>query len=156
MTYNFNKITDRKNTNAIKYDLAVARGKPADVLSLWVADMDFPTAPAILEALHEKINHGIFGYSVPDQRFYDAVAKWMKEEHDFDIERRWIVTTPGVVFAIACAIKAFSSEGEAVLIQTPVYYPFKNMIKAIRKCFIRAKNTIIIRIILNNITNKCT
>lgn len=130
MTYNFNKITDRKNTNAIKYDLAVARGKPADVLSLWVADMDFPTAPAILEALHEKINHGIFGYSVPDQRFYDAVAKWMKEEHDFDIERRWIVTTPGVVFAIACAIKAFSSEGEAVLIQTPVYYPFKNMIEA--------------------------
>lgn len=130
MTYDFNKITDRKNTNAIKYDLAVARGKPADVLSLWVADMDFPTAPAILEALHEKINHGIFGYSVPDQRFYDAVAKWMKEEHDFDIERRWIVTTPGVVFAIACAIKAFTGEGEAVLIQTPVYYPFKNMIEA--------------------------
>lgn len=130
MIYDFNKITDRKNTNAIKYDLAVARGKPADVLSLWVADMDFPTAPAILEALHEKVNHGIFGYSVPGEDFYDAVKNWQKTEHDFDIARHWVVTTPGVVFAISCAIKAFTREGEAVIIQTPVYYPFKNMILA--------------------------
>ena len=130
MIYDFNKITDRRGTNAVKLDLAVARGKPADVLSLWVADMDFPTAPVILDALHEKVSHGIFGYSVPDQRFFDAVKNWMKTEHDFDIERRWIVTTPGVVFATTCAIKAFAAEEEAVLIQTPVYYPFKNMIEA--------------------------
>ena len=128
--YDFNKITDRHGTNAIKYDLAVARGKPEDVLSLWVADMDFPTAPAILEALHEKVNHGIFGYSVPDENFYETVKNWQKTEHDFDIARHWVVTTPGVVFAIACAIKAFTREGEAVIIQTPVYYPFKNMILA--------------------------
>ena len=128
--YDFNKVTDRHGTNAIKYDLAVARGKPADVLSLWVADMDFPTAPAILEALHEKVNHGIFGYSVPDENFYETVKNWQKTEHDFDIARHWVVTTPGVVFAIACAIKAFTREGEAVIIQTPVYYPFKNMIFA--------------------------
>ena len=130
MIYDFNKITDRKNTNAIKYDLAVARGKPADVLSLWVADMDFPTAPAILGALHEKVNHGIFGYSVPGEDFYEAVKNWQKTEHNFDIARHWVVTTPGVVFAISCAIKAFTREGEAVIIQTPVYYPFKNMILA--------------------------
>ena len=128
--YDFNKVTDRHGTNAIKYDLAVARGKPADVVSLWVADMDFPTAPAILEALHAKVNHGIFGYSVPDEDFYEAVKNWQKTEHDFDIARHWVVTTPGVVFAIACAIKAFTREGEAVIIQTPVYYPFKNMILA--------------------------
>ena len=128
--YDFNKVTDRHGTNAIKYDLAVARGKPADVVSLWVADMDFPTAPAILEALHEKVNHGIFGYSVPDENFYETVKNWQKTEHDFDIARHWVVTTPGVVFAIACAIKAFTREGEAVIIQTPVYYPFKNMIFA--------------------------
>ena len=128
--YDFNKVTDRHGTNAIKYDLAVARGKPADVLSLWVADMDFPTAPAILEALHAKVNHGIFGYSVPDENFYETVKNWQKTEHDFDIARHWVVTTPGVVFAIACAIKAFTREGEAVIIQTPVYYPFKNMILA--------------------------
>lgn len=130
MEYDFNQITVRKNTNAIKYDLAVARGKPADVLPLWVADMDFPTAPAILEALHEKVNHGIFGYSVPGEDFYETVKNWQKTEHDFDIARHWVVTTPGVVFAIACAIKAFTREGEAVIIQTPVYYPFKNMILA--------------------------
>ena len=129
MEYNFNKITDRHNTNACKLDLAVIRGKPADVLSLWVADMDFPTSPAILEALHKKIDHGIFGYSCMDEPFHTALAAWMKKEHNFTFERRELVTTPGVVFATACAIKAFTKEGESVLIQTPVYYPFKNMIE---------------------------
>ncbi len=128
MKYDFNKITDRRGTNAVKLDLAVARGKPADVLSLWVADMDFPTAPEILAALHKKVDHGIFGYSAPDAAFFDAVKKWQKEEHDFEVDSKWIVTTPGVVFAISCAIKAFTDEGDSVLIQTPVYYPFKNMI----------------------------
>ena len=130
MTYDFNTITDRKGTNAIKYDLALARGKPADALPLWVADMDFPTAPEILKALHDKVSHGIFGYSAPCEDFYEAVKKWQKEEHDFSVERKWIVTTPGVVFAIVSAIRAFTEKGEAVLIQTPVYYPFKNMILA--------------------------
>lgn len=129
MKYDFNKITDRRGTNAVKLDLAVARGKPADVLSLWVADMDFPTAPEILAALHKKVDHGIFGYSAPDAAFFDAVKKWQKEEHDFEVDSKWIVTTPGVVFAISCAIKVFTDEGDSVLIQTPVYYPFKNMIE---------------------------
>ncbi|MCR5401297.1 MAG: pyridoxal phosphate-dependent aminotransferase [Treponema sp.] len=130
MGFDFNKITDRANTNACKIDLATIRGKPADVLSLWVADMDFPTSPAILEVLHNKIDHGIFGYSCLDEEFHQALAKWMKEEHNFTFERSQLVTTPGVVFAISSAIKAFTKEGEAVLIQTPVYYPFKNMIEA--------------------------
>lgn len=133
--FDFNKVTDRHNTNSIKTDLAVPRGKPEDVLPLWVADMDFPTAPCILEALHKKIDHGIFGYSCADQNYFDAVKNWMHIEHNFEIERSWIVTTPGVVFAIACAIKAFTKENEAVIIQTPAYYPFKNMIDLNnRKC----------------------
>ncbi len=130
MSYNFNQITDRHNTNACKIDLAVARGKPADVLSLWVADMDFPTAPAILQALHQKIDHGIFGYSCLDEEFHTALASWMKNEHNFTFDRRELVTTPGVVFAISSAIKAFTKEGDSVLIQSPVYYPFKNIIEA--------------------------
>ncbi len=130
MSYDFNHITDRHGTNAVKLDLAVPRGKPADVLSLWVADMDFPTSPAILEALHKKIDHGIFGYSCLDESFHKALADWMKNEHNFTFDRRELITTPGVVFAIASAIKAFTKEGESVLIQTPVYYPFKNMIEA--------------------------
>ena len=129
MNYNFNTVTDRHGTNSIKTDLAVIRGKPADVLSLWVADMDFPTAPAILDALHNKVDHGIFGYSCLDESFFSALKNCMLVEHDFSPDRHDLVTTPGVVFGIACAIKAFTKEGEAVIIQTPVYYPFKNMIE---------------------------
>ena len=129
MSYNFNTVIDRHGTNCIKTDLAVIRGKPADVLSLWVADMDFPTSPAILEALHNKVDHGIFGYSCLDDDFFAALKNWMQTEHDFSPERRDLVTTPGVVFGISCAIKAFTNEGDAVIIQTPVYYPFKNMIE---------------------------
>ncbi len=129
MSYNFNTVIDRHGTNCIKTDLAVIRGKPADVLSLWVADMDFPTSPAILEALHNKVNHGIFGYSCLDDDFFAALKNWMQTEHDFSPERRELVTTPGVVFGISCAIKAFTQEGDSVIIQTPVYYPFKNMIE---------------------------
>lgn len=83
MIYDFNKVTDRHGSNSIKTDLALARGKPADVLSLWVADMDFPTASAILEALHKKVDHGIFGYSCLDDSFYSALKNWMQTEHDF-------------------------------------------------------------------------
>ena len=129
MSYNFNTVIDRHGTNCIKTDLAVIRGKPADVLSLWVADMDFPTSPAILEALHNKVDHGIFGYSCLDDDFFAALKNWMQTEHNFSPERRDLVTTPGVVFGISCAIKAFTNEGDAVIIQTPVYYPFKNMIE---------------------------
>ena len=129
MSYNFNTVIDRHGTNCIKTDLAVIRGKPADVLSLWVADMDFPTSPAILEALHNKVDHGIFGYSCLDDDFFAALKNWMQTEHDFSPERRDLVTTPGVVFGISCAIKAFTNEGDAIIIQTPVYYPFKNMIE---------------------------
>ena len=129
MSYNFNTVINRHGTNCIKTDLAVIRGKPADVLSLWVADMDFPTSPAILEALHNKVDHGIFGYSCLDDDFFAALKNWMQTEHDFSPERRELVTTPGVVFGISCAIKAFTQEGDSVIIQTPVYYPFKNMIE---------------------------
>ncbi len=129
MSYNFNTVIDRHGTNCIKTDLAVVRGKPADVLSLWVADMDFPTSPAILEALHNKVEHGIFGYSCMDDDFFSALKNWMQTEHDFSPERRELVTTPGIVFGISCAIKACTNEGDAVIIQTPVYYPFKNMIE---------------------------
>jgi cystathionine beta-lyase len=127
--FSFNDFTERRGTNAIKTDLAAIRGKPEDVLPLWVADMDFPTAPCILDALNKKVSHGIFGYSCTDEKYFSALKNWMKTRHDFEIQRNWIVNTPGVVFAISCAIRAFTSEGDGVLIMTPVYYPFKNMIE---------------------------
>ncbi len=125
----FDKITDRTGTNAIKYDLAEARNKPKDAISLWVADMDFPTAPCVQNAVAEKAAHGIFGYSRPDSRYYAALKKWFRERHSYEIQDEWVVNTPGVCFALATAIKAFTVEGESVLVQKPVYYPFFNMIK---------------------------
>lgn len=133
MTFNFDTITDRTNTNAIKYDLAKVRGKPEDAISLWVADMDFPTAPCIQKALSEKALHGIYGYSRPDQRYNSSLKKWFKERHDFEVQEDWIVNTPGVVFAISAAIKAFTKEGDGVLVQKPVYYPFFNTIKNLER-----------------------
>lgn len=125
----FDKITDRTGTNAIKYDLAEARNKPKDAISLWVADMDFPTAPCVQNAVAEKAAHGIFGYSRPDSRYYAALKKWFRERHSYEIQDEWVVNTPGVCFALATAIRAFTKEGDGVLVQKPVYYPFFNMIK---------------------------
>ena len=133
MNYDFDTVTDRKNTNAIKYDLAKKRGKPEDAVSLWVADMDFPTAPCIQKAVAEKAAHGIWGYSRPDNRYYDALKKWYKDRHNFEVQNEWVVNTPGVCFALATAIKAFTNEGESVLIQKPVYYPFFNIINSLQR-----------------------
>lgn len=133
MNYDFDTVTDRKNTNAIKYDLAKKRGKPEDAVSLWVADMDFPTAPCIQKAVAEKAAHGIWGYSRPDNRYYDALKKWYKELHNFEVQNEWVVNTPGVCFALATAVKAFTKEGESVLIQKPVYYPFFNIINSLQR-----------------------
>ena len=133
MNYDFDTVTDRKNTNAIKYDLAKKRGKPEDAVSLWVADMDFPTAPCIQKAVAEKAAHGIWGYSRPDNRYYDALKKWYKDRHNFEVQNEWVVNTPGVCFALATAVKAFTNEGESVLIQKPVYYPFFNIINSLQR-----------------------
>lgn len=133
MNYDFDTVTDRKNTNAIKYDLAKKRGKPEDAVSLWVADMDFPTAPCIQKAVAEKASHGIWGYSRPDNRYYDALKKWYKERHNFEVQNEWVVNTPGVCFALAAAVKAFTKEGESVLIQKPIYYPFFNIINSLQR-----------------------
>jgi cystathionine beta-lyase len=129
MGYNFDEIIDRKGTNSIKYDFALERGKPVDTLPLWVADMDFRTAPAVTEALTKAVQHGIYGYSEIKQDYYEAIHQWFLERFNWDTKREWLVKTPGVVFAIATAIRALTKEGDAVLIQQPVYYPFYEVIK---------------------------
>ena len=95
--------------------------------------MDFPTAPCIQKAVAEKASHGIWGYSRPDNRYYDALKKWYKERHNFEVQNEWVVNTPGVCFALATAVKAFTKEGESVLIQKPVYYPFFNIINSLQR-----------------------
>lgn len=129
MKYDFDTIINRQNTMSIKYDFAKRLGKPESILPLWVADMDFQTAPEILEVLEERIRHGIFGYSESEKGYADAVIKWYQDHFQWKIERNWIVKTPGVVFALAVAVRAFTKEGDGVLIQRPVYYPFSQVIE---------------------------
>ncbi|CUX44862.1 MalY/PatB family protein [Clostridium sp. C105KSO13] len=129
MTFNFDTVVDRRGTNCLKYDFARERGKREDILPLWVADMDFQTAPAILEKLEQVVKHGIFGYSEGKEDYFRAVSKWYKDGFDWNVKANWLVKTPGVVFAIAAAIRAFTKEGEGVLIQQPVYYPFSEVIR---------------------------
>lgn len=133
MSYNFDEIIDRRGTWSIKHDFAMERGKPGDLLPLWVADMDFRTAPEIIEELLQSVSHGIYGYTESKQEYFDAVANWYKNRFNWEVKREWLVKTPGIVYAIACAVRAFTQEGEAVLIQQPVYYPFSETILANRR-----------------------
>ena len=126
---NFDEVIDRRNTDCLKFDFAERRGKPADVLPLWVADMDFKTSSLVLDALKERVQHGIFGYTESRESYFEAVSKWMEAHHDWKVERSWLTKTPGVVFALAMAVKAYSKAGDAVLIQQPVYYPFSEVIR---------------------------
>ncbi len=121
---NFDEIINRRGTDCLKYDYAVKRGKPADVLPLWVADMDFRTSSYIQDALVKTAEYGIWGYTQPVGDYADVLRGWMKRRHDWDVEPEWLVMTPGVVFAIAMAVQAFTRPGESVIIQEPVYYPF--------------------------------
>lgn len=124
----FDKIIDRTNTDSLKYDFAVERGMPKGILPLWVADMDFQTSSYILDAISERVNHGIFGYSDTKDEYFETVSSWMDRRHGWKVEKDWMITTPGVVFALAMAVRAFTKEGEAVLIQQPVYYPFSRVV----------------------------
>lgn len=129
-TYDFDTPVDRYGTDCIKFDFAVERKHPIDTLSYWVADMDFRTAPEILDALRARIDHGIFGYTNIKPHYFEAVRLWMLRHYDYAVERRWLVETPGVVFALGTAIHAFTQPGEAIVVQTPVYYPFSSTIRA--------------------------
>lgn len=125
----FDEVIDRKNTNSIKYDFAAQRGKPEDILPLWVADMDFKAPEPVLKAMEKCVSHGIFGYSEPKEAYFDAVKFWMQKNHNWKVERSWLIKTPGVVFALATAVKAYTNPGDGILIQQPVYYPFAQVIR---------------------------
>lgn len=128
MPVDFDTVPNRRGTNCFKYDFAREMGMPEDVLPLWVADMDFPTAPAVLERLHALAEHGIFGYTGVKDAYFSAVHNWYAQRFGWETQRSWLVTTPGVVFAIAIAIRAFTQKGDAILIQQPVYYLFANKV----------------------------
>ena len=126
---NFDKVVERRGTGCLKYDFVKQWGMPEDVLPLWVADMDFETSSYVVDALAERLRHGIFGYTESGEEYFEAVKGWMARHHDWEIQRDWLVKTPGVVFALAMAVRAYTNPGDAVLIQQPVYYPFSEVVR---------------------------
>ena len=129
MHINFDEIINRKSTSCLKYDFAAERGYPKDILPFWVADMDFRAPVPVIDALKTRADHGIFGYTQIKDDYFNVLQNWFRTRHDWEIERSDLVITPGVVFAVATAIRTFTRHGDAVLIQQPVYYPFANMIR---------------------------
>lgn len=122
MQYDFSKLTDRRNTNSLKWDV------DENVLPMWVADMDYKTAPEIIEAIQEKVAKGILGYTVVPDAWYNAISNWWEKRHDFRIDKEWLIFCTGVVPAISTAVRKMTSVGENVLVQTPVYNIFFNSI----------------------------
>ena len=125
MEYDFSRPTDRRGTDSYKWDSA----PEADIIPLWVADMDFETFPAITEALQRRVAHGIFGYTRVPEAYYEAVCRWFKKRHGWHINREDIIYTSGVVPAVSAVIKALTLPGDQVIVQGPVYNCFFSSIR---------------------------
>lgn len=126
---NFDNEINRYNSNSLKYDFKKDKNKPDDVLPMWVADMDFKCCDEILNDMHRKINHGIFGYSKNDENYFNAIKNWYSTNFNTELKQEWLITTPGVVFALATAVKTITNENDYVLINNPVYYPFTEVVE---------------------------
>ena len=125
MTYDFDKIISRRGTNCVKWD----EFTDPDIIPLWVADMDFETAPSVQQALMKRMQHGCFGYTLVPESYYNATIQWFQHRHGWSIERPSFIYTSGVVPAISAIIKAVTSPGDKVLVQTPVYNCFFSSIR---------------------------
>ena len=125
MKYNFDELIERRGTNCVKWD----ESPSPEVIPLWVADMDFRVAPAIQKALQQRVEHGVFGYNIVPESYYEAVISWFHRRHQWDIQRSWILYPTAVVPAMSCVIKALTMPGEKVLILSPAYNCFFSSIK---------------------------
>lgn len=123
MRYDFDSVTDRRQTAALKWDIG------ENELPMWVADMDFQTAPEVIEAMRKRLEHGVFGYSVIPEKWYLSYQNWWKNRHHFKIEKDWLVFCTGVVPALSSCVRKLTTPGENVLVQTPVYNIFFNSIR---------------------------
>jgi len=129
MSYNFDKIIDRRNTASVKYDLRnLIFGNP-EVIPMWVADMDFETPDFIREAVIARAMHPVYGYSFRTDDYYQSIISWMNSRHDWNIEKDWILFSPGVVPALNIAVLALTNPGDEVIVQPPVYFPFFSAVK---------------------------
>ena len=120
--YDFDTPVDRRGTDSLKWDVA------ENELPMWVADMDFKTAPEIIAAINKRLEHGVFGYADLTDEWYEAYQKWWRERHDFDIDRSWLIFSTGVIPSLSSIVRKLTTPNEKVIIQTPVYNIFFNSI----------------------------
>ena len=123
--YNFDKIIDRTKSGTLKFEVLKTRYGTTDLLPLWVADMDFETPGFIIEALRQRLDHPIFGYTVVPLNYWEIVADWIQSHHDWKVKTNWLTYIPGIVKGIGLAINRFTKPDEKVIIQPPVYHPFR-------------------------------
>jgi cystathionine beta-lyase len=129
MQYDFDELIQRKNTHSVKFDYTREYFGTSDLIPMWVADMDFRTPDFIMEAIRRRTEHGILGYSIRPDSFYQAIINWYRQRQGWAIERDWILFSPGVVAALSMAVNAFTREGEKVIVQPPVYHPFFSVVR---------------------------
>jgi cystathionine beta-lyase len=125
MKYNFDQLIDRQGTYSMKWDFLKEKVGDEDIIPLWVADMDFAAPPPVVEVIKKRAAHGIYGYTGLTESYYQAVISWMKRRFSWQIEKEWIIFTPGVIPALHLAVQAFTQPGDKVIIQPPVYRPFR-------------------------------
>lgn len=126
--YDFDKLISRRGTNSLKHDGAALRGMPEDAIPMWVADMDFMAPPESVLAAVQAAAHGVYGYTLPPRGYHDSIIRWHRARYGWQIEKDWIVDSPGVMATVSSAIRAFTETGDAILIQEPVYYCFAQAI----------------------------
>ena len=127
--YNFDKVIDRHGTDCLKYDFGMKRKGRDDLLPLWVADMDFRLPDEILDEFHKRIDHGIFGYTDPLDDYFDAMNHWFSTRYGYTIDSEWVTLGAGIVYALGTSVRAFTEEGDTMMVMQPVYYPFSEVIK---------------------------
>ena len=120
MKYNFDEMIPRRGTNSYKWDSA----EDADVLPMWVADMDFRTAPFVIEALRKRLEHEVLGYTFACKEWSESIVNWVKERHGWTIREEMLTFTPGIVRGLAFVIQCFTQKGDKVMVMPPVYHPF--------------------------------
>ena len=130
MKYHFDTMINRKNTHCLKYDFSTTFGKPEDVIPMWIADMDFKVPPCVTSALERQIQHGIYGYSETNEKYFEVLHRWFLRRFDWQIQPDWLVKALGVVPAIHIAIRSLTNVGDAIIIQQPVYPPFMSAVTA--------------------------
>lgn len=123
--YDFDKVIDRRGTDALKVEVLQERYGDANLIPLWVADMDFETPPFITEALRRRLEHSLFGYTSEPEAYWPTVIRWIAEHHGWEVKREWMTYIPGIVKGIGMAVNVFVKEDEKVIIQPPVYHPFR-------------------------------